>query len=162
MSRRRLVNQCKGRDFTETFPSTFVLSVINQFIFGLGVVIYFIMQITQESSKNRPRFPSRRGNPLSASTAAAMALHTKPFEIFVIAFCCKIKLYSSFCLFSKTMTSHNITFIDFIGALFCDAFNQNRNTVVIWSVEMCFIFLEQINVMLCYPFMKHIFCVIAL
>ena len=47
------------------------------------------------------------------------------------------------------MASYDVTkssFIDVVGALYHVALHQNRNAVFIWSVEMCFIFVEQINV----------------
>ena len=40
----RISKQMKGRGFTEPFHRFNVPSVINRFIFGHGVVIYFIMQ----------------------------------------------------------------------------------------------------------------------
>ena len=40
---------------------------------------------------------------------------------------------------------------DVICALHCVALNQNRNTVFIWSVEMYFIFIDQINVIFLRP-----------
>ena len=40
----------------------------------------------------------------------------------------------------------NRYFIDDFCALHRVALTQNRNTVFIWSVEMCFIFLDQINI----------------
>ena len=39
----------------------------------------------------------------------------------------------------RQMTSHNVTFIDVIGALYRIALNQHRNKVFIWSVDICFI-----------------------
>ena len=49
------------------------------------------------------------------------------------------------------MTSHNVTFIDIIGALYNVALNQNQNAVSIWSVDVRFIFFEQINVKFMWP-----------
>ena len=37
-------------------------------------------------------------------------------------------------------------FFDVVGELDHVAFNENRNVVFIWSVEMCFSFVAQINV----------------
>ena len=42
--------------------------------------------------------------------------------------------------------SHNVTFIDVTGTLYHADLNKNRNVVFIWSVDMCFIFIKQINV----------------
>ena len=42
------------------------------------------------------------------------------------------------------------------------ALNENRNAVFIWSIEMCFIFVAQINVLFMRPFTKQLLCVIAL
>ena len=47
------------------------------------------------------------------------------------------------------MTSRS--FIDVVGALDHVAFNENRNTVFIWSAEMGFIFVAQINVIFMRP-----------
>ena len=50
------------------------------------------------------------------------------------------------------MTSRNVRFlIDVIGALDHVAFSENRNAVFIWSFEMCFIFVSQINVIFMKP-----------
>ena len=38
------------------------------------------------------------------------------------------------------------SFIDVTGTLYHVALHQNGNAIFIWSVEMCFIFVEQINV----------------
>ena len=49
------------------FSSVDFPSVINQFIFGQGVVIYFIMQLLlKKSSKKQTSFTPKRGGPLSA------------------------------------------------------------------------------------------------
>ena len=40
----RISRSMKGQGFTVTFPLIYIPRVINQFIFGPGVVIYFIMQ----------------------------------------------------------------------------------------------------------------------
>ena len=48
-------------------------------------------------------------------------------------------------------SSCNITFIDVTGVLYYVALNQNWNAVFIWSVDMCFIFIEQINVIFMQP-----------
>ena len=48
------------------------------------------------------------------------------------------------------MTSRNV-FIDVIGALDHVAFNENQNAVLFLSVEMCFIFVAQINVIFMRP-----------
>ena len=54
------------------------------------------------------------------------------------------------------------SFIDAVGALYHIALNQKRNAVFIWSVDVCFIFDEQITSYLCDPFMEQLLCVIAL
>ena len=86
MTKNKLINQSrisKGWGFTMTFPSIYVLSVINWFIFGHVVVIYFIMPLLLEKrSENLHFFPSQWGFLQSAiwfmlSTAAAMIVQTK-------------------------------------------------------------------------------------
>ena len=47
----------------------------------------------------------------------------------------------------------DVTFVDVVCALHRVALNQNRNTVFIWPVEMCFIFLDQMNVI----FMRRLY-----
>ena len=42
-------------------------------------------------------------------------------------------------------------FIEIVGVLDHIAFIENRNAVFIWSVEMCFIFVAQINVIFMRP-----------
>ena len=49
------------------------------------------------------------------------------------------------------MTSGNRSFNDVVDALDHIAFIENRNAVFIWSVEMCFIFVAQINVIFTIP-----------
>ena len=51
------------------------------------------------------------------------------------------------------MTSWNVLLINLkvVGALYHVALHQNRNAVFIWSVEMCFIFVEQIIVIFMRP-----------
>ena len=48
-----------------------------------------------------------------------------------------------------------------LTSLDCVALNQNRNKGIIWSVEMCFIFLDQTTSYLCNPFTKQLFGVTA-
>ena len=57
----------------------------------------------------------------------------------------------------RQMTSRNVLLLTSLVRL-----HQNRNAVFIWSVEMCFIFVEQINVIFMRPLTTHLFCVIAL
>ena len=127
-------------------------------MFGYGVVIYFTIQSSFEKiSKNSPYFPSQRGNPPSAilfilTAATAITPHTKSYEI--APWQCILLKNSTFLVFLILyVTLHNngvkadvinFTFIDIICALQRAALNKNRNTVFIWSVEMCFIFLAQI------------------
>ena len=65
--------------------------MINRFIFGHGVVIYFIMQsLFEKISKDSPCFHSKRGNPTSAilfilTVAAAIIPHTKSDGIAAMA-----------------------------------------------------------------------------
>ena len=54
------------------------------------------------------------------------------------------------------------SFIDVVGALYHFALHQNQNDVFVWSVEIFFIFVEQINIIFMQPFTKQLFCVIAL
>ena len=49
-----------------------------------------------------------------------------------------------------------LAFIDVIGVLYHVALYQNRNAVFIRSVEMCFIFVEQINVIFIRPLSEAI------
>ena len=49
------------------------------------------------------------------------------------------------------MTSDNVTLTDVIGVLYHVALNQNRNAVFIWSVDLWFIFIEQINIIFMRP-----------
>ena len=76
---------------------------------------------------------------------------------FVDTFCCKTELKSSFCLFTRrcfNMAPDDVTkrsFIDVIGALDHVAVDENRNAVFIWSVDMCFMFAAQINVIFMRP-----------
>ena len=52
------------------------------------------------------------------------------------------------------MTPDNVTLhssIDVIGVLYHIELHQNRNAVFIWSLEMCFIFVEQINIIVMRP-----------
>ena len=42
----------------------------------------------------------------------------------------------------------NVIFVDVICSLHRVALNQNRSSVFIWSIEMCFIFFDQISVVL--------------
>ena len=73
--------------WNKALSSVYVPNVINRFIFGYGVVIYFIMQSSFEKiNKTSHCFPSQRGNPpfaiLSILTAAsAITPHTKSYEI---------------------------------------------------------------------------------
>ena len=63
----RISKQMKSRGSPETISSVYVLSVLNRFIFGQGVVIYFIMQLLlKKSSKKRTSFTPKGGNQLSA------------------------------------------------------------------------------------------------
>ena len=43
------------------------------------------------------------------------------------------------------------SFIDVVGALDHVALDENRNTVFIWSVENCFTFVAQINIIFMRP-----------
>ena len=54
------------------------------------------------------------------------------------------------------MTSHNVAFIDVIGALCYAALYQNRNGVLIWLPEVCFIFTEPINAIYMRPLYKAV------
>ena len=53
---------------SRAISSVYVPSVINRFIFGQGVVIYFIMYATivEEIQQNSTSFTPKRGDPLSA------------------------------------------------------------------------------------------------
>ena len=52
---------------SRAISSVYVTSVINRFIFGQGVVIYFIMQLLlKNSSKKTTSFTPKRGDPHSA------------------------------------------------------------------------------------------------
>ena len=79
----RISKSVIGQGFTETFPSTYVPSVINRFMFGHWVLIYFIMQsLLKKRSKNLHCFPSKRESLQTAilfifSTAAAILTQTK-------------------------------------------------------------------------------------
>ena len=42
--KNRFITSMISKDFTKTFPSIYVPSVINRFVFGLGFVVYFIIQ----------------------------------------------------------------------------------------------------------------------
>ena len=143
----------KSQSFTETFPSIYVPSVINRFIFGHWVLIYFIMQSLFE---NR-----RKTYPVFLLSERVCSL---PFCLFcqqpqrflrkqilwnlllVDTFSCKTELTSSFYLFMwrcLTMTADDVTyrsFINIVGALDHVALNENWNAVFIWSVEICFIY----------------------
>ena len=57
---------------------------------------------------------------------------------------------------------HNITFNDVIGELYHAALNQNWNVVFIWSVDVCFIFTEQIIVIFMRPLYKAVILLTAL
>ena len=84
----------KSRGFTETLSSIYVLSVINQFIFGHCVHIYFIMQpLLGKEAKTYLCFPSKRESLQSAilfmlSSAAAILTQTNlmksPFCRFIL------------------------------------------------------------------------------
>ena len=87
-------------------------------------------------------------------TVAAIITQTKPYEISAMSTHSVVKLdfiRLYVCLPNgpsqwRRMTSHNVTLIDVIGTLYHFALEQNRNAVFIWSVDVCFIFIEQINV----------------
>ena len=150
--------------------------MINGFSFGYGVVVYFIMQsVLEKIAKKHLVFPSKRGSLQSAilfmlSTIAAIITQTKLYEISAMSIQSVVKLNFSrlsVCLRNappqwRQMTSHNVTFIDVISALYHIASNQNRNAVFMWSVDICFIlnmcFYYKHNI---YPFTMQIRCVIT-
>ena len=92
-------------------------SVINQFIFGYGVVIYFMMQSSfKKISKNSPCLPSQRGNLQSTilfilTVAAAITPHTKSYEIAAMMMHSFVKFNfssPSVCLRNATKASSNV------------------------------------------------------
>ena len=72
---------------SRAISSVYVLSVLNGFIFGQGVVIYFIMQLFLKKSSETPTsFTHKRGDPHSAilfifPTDTGMALLTESSNI---------------------------------------------------------------------------------
>ena len=93
--------------FHRALSSVYVPSVINRFIFGHGVVIYFIMQSLFENiSKNSTCFHSKRGNLTSAilfvlTVGSAIIPHIKSDEIAAMAMHLVLKpnfFYISICL----------------------------------------------------------------
>ena len=106
--------------------------MINRFIIGHGVVIYFIKQsVLKEIANNYLVILSKRGNLQSVilfmlSTAAAIIMQTKLYEISARSKHSVVKLNFSrlsVCLHNAPpqrlqMTSHNVTFIDVISALY--------------------------------------------
>ena len=129
--------------------------MVNRFIFGHGVVIYFIMQsLIEKISKN-----SKQGNPTSAilfilTVATAVIPHTKSDDIAAMAMHPFLKLNFFVFLIVYVMLSnndikyevYNVIFVDVISALNRVALNQSKKTFFIWSVDMSFIFLDQINI----------------
>ena len=81
------------------------------------------------------------------STAAAIIMQTKPYEISAMSIHSVVKLnFSRLSVCSHNnplqryqMTLHNVAFIDIISALYHVAPNQNRNAVIMWLVNMYFI-----------------------
>ena len=101
--------------------------MINRFIFGHDVVIYFLIKLLLEkSSKNLSCFVSQRKTEIYSATVGLP------------------KAPSEWC----QMMSHNIFFTDVISTLYCVALNKNRNAVFTWSVDVYFIFSEAISVTL--------------
>ena len=84
LTKNKLIQRAR---FHRAHSSVYVPSVINRFIFGYGMVIYFIMQSSFEKiSKTHPVFLLKEKNPISAllfifTAAAAITPHTKSYEI---------------------------------------------------------------------------------
>ena len=113
--------------------------MINRFIFGHGVVIYFIMQsLIEKISKN-----SKHGNPTSAilfilTVATAVIPHTKSDEIAAMAMHPVLKLnFFVFLIVYVTLSNndikydikydvYNVIFVDVISALNRVALNQSK------------------------------------
>ena len=142
----------------------------------MGRLFTFMQSYFEKISKNSPYsyFPSQRGNSPSAifilTAAAAITPHTKSYEIAAMAVhsfvkcnfsCPSVSLRNALYQWCQ-LTSLNVTFVDVICALHRVALNQNRDTFFIWSVDICFIFLDQLNVIFMRPFAKQLFGVIEL
>ena len=102
------------------------------------------------------------------STAATIIKQTEYYKIYTKSIQSVKKLsfsHLSVCLRNALsiwlqMTSHNVTFIDVTGV----SLNQNRDAVFIWSVDMCFIFIKQINLIFMQPIYKAVIlcdCIIS-
>ena len=97
---------------TQAISSVYVPSVINRFIFGQGVVIYFIMQLLlKKSSKNPTSFTPKGGDPLSAilfilPTATGITLLRESPNIAARTMHFVVKSCFLVCLFVK-VTLHN-------------------------------------------------------
>ena len=133
--------------------SVYFPSVINRFIFGQGVVIYFIIQLLfKKSSKKPTSFTPKRGDPhstilfiLSTGTGITLLTHSSNIAATTMHFVVK----SSFlvCLFVNVTLHNNDEHWRHIRscywrqfcALYRVAFNQNRNAVFIRSTDLCFI-----------------------
>ena len=142
----RISKSMKGRGFIETFILIYVLRMKNQFIFGHWERIYFIKQsVLKKRSKNLPCFPSTWESLQSAILFILSILQWfLPKQIlsnllFVDTLCCKTKLELSFCLFMWRCIK--MASDDIVGVL-----HQNWNVVF-----MCFVFVEQINVIFMRP-----------
>ena len=140
----------KGRGSTEPFHR---FTFWANHYFGLwGGYLFYKSIIVQENLQNSSCFPSKQGNLQSAilfllSKAAAIITQTKPYEISTMSIHSVVKLNLSrlsVCLHNAPpqrcqMTSHNVTFMEVISALYHVASSQNRNAAFIWSADMCLI-----------------------
>ena len=101
-----VVNLWNGRGFTSTFPSIYVPSVINRFIFGHRVVIYFIMQSLIEKVVNTYLVFHLSKEICNPPSCLFCQHQQQPLGKilwnlrYVGVFHCKTKLCSSFCLFA--------------------------------------------------------------
>ena len=96
---------------SRAISSVYVPSVINRFIFGQGVVIYFIMLVLKKSSKKPISVTPKRGDPHSAtlfilSTDTGIAPLTESSNIAARTMHFVVKSYFLVCLFVN-VTLHN-------------------------------------------------------
>ena len=114
--------------FSRPISSVYVLSMINRFMFGKGVVISFIMTIVEEVQlKTNPIYPQAKRSAFrnlvyfvnSYRNHSAYAIFDRRYDN---AFCCKIILYVS--LLSITMADTDVI---------------NVSAVFLRSTALCFI-----------------------
>ena len=101
---------------SQAIPSVYVPSVINRFIFGQGVVIYFIMQLLLKKylipQQKNTSFTPKRGDPHSAilfilSTDTGIAPLTESSNIAATTMHFVVKSSFLVCLFVNVMLYNN-------------------------------------------------------